>query len=61
MAQMYLITPKSVLGCDSFWVQADNLKEAMDKALRKIRNEEWHSPNGWECCRLLGEFTDNNS
>lgn len=56
----FLITPKYVLGSDSFYVQAANHDEAVAKAKERIKREDWHSPNGWDVLEDVGSFEDDN-
>lgn len=54
----YLITPKFMLGADSFWVQAEDQAGAIEKAKARIKKEEWYSPHGWDVLQELADFAD---
>lgn len=56
----WLVTPRYVLGSDSFCVGAETRAEAVELAKARIAAEGWHSPMGWELyCRVPG-FDDDN-
>lgn len=42
----YLVTPKFVLGSDSFYIEAPDLTKAVEIARAKIISEEWSGD--WE-------------
>lgn len=44
----YLVTPRWVLGSDSFYVQANNDLDAIIAAKARITREGWECCNGWE-------------
>lgn len=52
----YLITPRYVLGSDSFYVTASSLAIAIAEAKARIRDEDWHSPNGWDVLEEVATF-----
>lgn len=54
----YLITPKYVLGSDSFYVKAKSSDEAVTIAKNTIAKEGWHSPHGWEVLQEITTFED---
>lgn len=54
----YLITPKYVLGADSFSVRAESHAEAVEIAQETIAKEDWSSEHGWECYLLVTEFRE---
>jgi hypothetical protein len=57
----YLITPKYVLGSDSFYVKAPSHAVAIEKAKEHIKREDWHSPNGWDVLMQVTTFEDDNA
>lgn len=54
----YLISPKYVLGSDSFRVAATSHLEAIKIAKKRIKNEDWHSPHGWEVMLEITTFEE---
>jgi hypothetical protein len=58
MSNTYLITPKFVLGSDSFYVKAASHAEAIEIAKNTIAKEDWHSPHGWDVLIEVTSFED---
>lgn len=56
----YLITPKYVLGSDSFRVAAENTDQAIELAKRRIKREDWHSPHGWDVLLEVTTFEEDD-
>lgn len=51
----YLVTPKRVLGSDSFTVRADSYSEAIEKAAERIKAEDWYAEE-WEVWQLVAHY-----
>lgn len=54
----YMITPKGVLGSDTFYVAAPNLTVAIQLARTRIRKEGWSNNLGWEVYMELCTFDE---
>jgi len=54
----YLVTPRFVLGADSFHVQANCTEEAIAAARERIKREDWSSPDGWDLLLEVTTFED---
>lgn len=54
----YLITPKYVLGSDSFRVSAQSHAEAIEMAKFIIKREDYHSTNGWDILLEVTTFEE---
>lgn len=52
----YLITPKYVLGSDSFYVMAESHDVAIKKAKARIAKEDWYSLYGWDVLLEITTF-----
>lgn len=53
----YLVTPKYVLGSDSFYVTAESHVKAIELAKARIKRENWYSPHGWEILLEVADFS----
>jgi hypothetical protein len=56
MENEWLVTPRRVLGSDSFTVFAPSYHEAVRAAKRRIHREDWSCADGWEIYRKYENF-----